>query len=185
MTTPDPFRLRLLQAMTAAFDEIDGTDGIYHYDLRPFQVVRDGKKVMQKRNFRGRVVFGDKDPLPMTSILEEVLQPEQFRSSHANPYRTGPWALIIQVFVEDDLENPTDPAQRLISDVQTRIALEIKKINDRKQHAFGFKAIKSINLGPPVVRPPDEISSKAYGWLPVALDIVEDLSQPSWTGPTN
>lgn len=185
MTTPDPFRLQILKAITAAFDEIDGTDGVYHYDLRPYKRVKDGKTVTQKRNWRGRVVFGEDDPLPMTSVLEEVLQPEQARSSPGNPFRTGPWALLIQVFVPDDPDNPTDPAQRLIADVQTRIAQEIEKIKDRKQHAFGFKAIKSINLGPPVVRPPDEISSKAYGWLPVAIDIVEDLSKPFWTGPTN
>lgn len=180
MTTPDPFRLQILKAITAALDQIDGTDGVYHFDLQPFTDTRDGVEFTQKRNFRGRVIFGEDDPLPMTSVLESVIQPEQVPNSAANHHRAGPWELLIQGFVQDDDENPTDPAQRLLADIVTRIAQEIRRTTTGE--AFGFRAIERITLGVPVVRPPDEISARAYCWQPLTIDFVEDLTRPYFNG---
>jgi hypothetical protein len=35
-----------------------------------------------------------------------------------------------------------------------------------------------MRIGSGVVRPPDEISAKAYFWLTITLDMVEDLADP-------
>jgi len=176
---PDPFRLVILKRITAALGEINGEDGGYHNDMRPFPATKpDGTEFMQDRVFRGRVIFGEDDPLPMISLLEVVLPPDQYPSSAPNPNRHGPWDLMIQGFVYDDPENPTDPAQYLLADVTKRLAQEMPKVYDDDGGIFGFRAITKLTLGVGVVRPPDEISAKAYFWLPITLDLVEDLSNP-------
>ena len=173
----EPFRLVILKRLTSALDEINGPDGGYTYDLRPTpETKNDGTEFMQKRNFRGRVVFGEDDPLPMTTILEAVLPPDQFPGAPDNPNRHGGWDLMVQGFVDDDFENPTDPAQFLLADVVRRLALERGKVYD--EGVFGFRSILSLDLGVGVVRPPDEISAKAYFWLPITINLVEDLSNP-------
>lgn len=175
---PKPLRLRILEAITAALDEIDGEDGGYYHDLRPVADPLPGKPDnVQRRNFRGRVIFGDTDPLPMTSLLEVPLPPEQYPSAPSNPNRHGPWELMVQGFVEDDFENPTDPAQYLLADVIKRLALEKRNMLETDA-MFGFDCITDLRFGVGVVRPPDEISSKAYFWLPITLEVVEDLSDP-------
>lgn len=174
---PDPLRLRILKAITAALDEINPDDG-YHNDLRPTPApTADNPAAIQRRNFRGRVVFGDTDPLPMTAVLEVPLPPDQYDSAPDNPNRHGPWELMIQGFVEDDFENPTDPAQYLLADVVKRLAQEIGNVYE-DEGIFGFRCIQKLRLGVGVVRPPDEISAKAYFWLPMTLDLVEDLTKP-------
>lgn len=177
-TTPgDPFRLQILKRLSAILAEIDGPNETYHYDLRPYAVgLEDGTQKMQRRVFRGRVIFGDTDPLPMVSILEVPLPPEQTPSSPDNPSQFGDWDLMLQGFVDDDPEDPTDPAQYLLADVKRRLAQE--RHNVYEGGILGFPAITKLSLGVGVVRPPDEISAKAYFWLPVTISMVEDLSDP-------
>lgn len=173
----DPFRLQILKAITAALDEINGEDGGYNFDLRPFPATnQDGVEFIQTRNFRGRVVFGETDPLPMTAVLEVVIPPDQYPSAPDNPNRHGGWDLMLQGFVDDDFENPTDPAQYLLADVVSRLAKELPRVYE--DGIFGMKAITELRLGVGVVRPPDEVSAKAYFWLPVTVVLVEDLSNP-------
>lgn len=172
-----PFRLKLLRRICDALHEIDGPLGGYCYNLLPTPEVPE-------RVFRGRVVFGDDDPLPMISILEAVLPPDQFSAGAPdNPNRHGPWDLMIQGFVDDDHKNPTDPAQFLLADVVSRLAKERNKVY-RGGGIFGFYNIERLDLGVGVVRPPDEISSKAYFWLPVTIVLVEDLTNPYFEGET-
>lgn len=174
----EPFRLRLLKRFCDAIHEINGPAGGYHFDLRPTPDT-------PQKCFRGRVVFGDTDPLPMVSLLEAVLPSEQYPGAEDNPNRNGPWDLMVQGFVDDDFENPTDPAQFLLADVVRRLAIERKKVygsgvsfGSGSPGVFGFKNITRLDLGVGVVRPPDEISAKAYFWLPVSIVLVEDLTDP-------
>lgn len=128
--------------------------------------------------FRGRSVFGEGDPIPMVSILEPPLPPDRFREPDGSPATIGLWELIIQGFVEDDKANPTDPAQRLVADVLKRLAVEKQK-EGGKPYALGFKRIRRLIIGPPVVRPPDNlVSAKAYFWLSMSIDMSEDLLNP-------
>jgi hypothetical protein len=156
-------------ALSAAFREITPANGYIH-DLSG-----TGK---QNKVFRGRAVFGEGDPLPMVSILEPPLPPDQQLSPASSRSITGRWEQIVQGFVQDDKNNPTDPAQRLVADVLQRLAVEKAK-EGGKPYCLGFRRIKSIIIGPPVVRPPDDlISSKAYFWVSISIDMVEDLLHP-------
>lgn len=166
----DPLRLRILKKLSAAMAEITPENG-YRNDLGPTEQYPNGKVA------RGRVVFGPADPLPMVVILEAPLQPEDIPSPPDSPDRTGAWDLIFQGFVEDDMENPTDPAHYLAADVIRRLAVEKKRNTDFELFDMGNDVL-NLRIGVPVVRPPDELSAKAYFWLPVTLQIAENLEEP-------
>ena len=40
------------------------------------------------------------------------------------------------------------------------------------------RQVTKLYIGPGVVRPPDEVSAKAYFWLTITLDLAEDLEHP-------
>lgn len=164
-----PVRLRVLKKLGECIAEINPEDG-YFYDLRPTAEVPE-------RVFRGRVIFGDTDPLPMVSILEAPLPPDQIPSPPDATERTGDWDLMFQGFVEDDHLHPTDPAQYLLADVTRRLAVEKRRNRDFAILGMG-KTVIDIQIGVGVVRPPDELSAKAYFWLPVTLKMSEDLLDP-------
>ncbi|TPI86360.1 hypothetical protein [Mesorhizobium sp. B2-8-9] len=176
----DPFRLRVQKALAAAIGSVSITGG-YHFDLA-------GKV------FRGRDLFGDaSDPLPMVSILEPPLPIDQLRSPPLASESSGDWDLLLQGFVKDDPENPTDPAHLLMADVKRRLAVEKARLipgSAGMSDPFGMgrgqivngKAVNSITelkIGPGVVRPPElGVSTKAFFWLGLSMKIVEDISQP-------
>lgn len=164
---PDPTRLRIQKAMQAALEEVNPDEG-YEHDLRG-------------RVFRGRNRFGHADPIPMVSILEAPIPLDQLTSPEDSSYHSGGWELVVQGFVEDDKQNPTDPAHRLMAEVKKRLAVERRKAAwDRpEQGIFGLgQIVTKLYMGTGVVRPPDEVSEKAYFWLTVTLDIAEDLADP-------
>jgi hypothetical protein len=161
-----PFRLRVLMNLTTALTEITVANG-YKYDLTDSV-------------FRGRLLFGEDDPLPMASIIEPAL-PEEFYGSMPDGANFSPdmWNLVIQGWVEDDHKNPTDPAHILLADVKQRLILERKKTAGLNRNALGMgKRLTGIEIGPGVVRPPDQQSDRAYFWLTLKLGIVENLEEP-------
>lgn len=157
-------RIRVLDALAADIASIRITDG-YTHDL-------DASCV-----FWGRGIFGDKDPLPMISILEVPIPLDQIVPPPDSSYSNGTWELLIQGFVKDDAKSPTRPAHRLMADVKKKLALTKRRNRDFDLFGMG-NHITDIRIGTGVVRPPDEVSSKAYFWLNLSLDIVEDLSDP-------
>jgi hypothetical protein len=131
--------------------------------------------------FRGRVIFGENDPVPMVSILEVPIPPDQVEPPTDSPLSSGFWELMVQGFIDDDPENPTDPAHRLMADVKKRLAIEKKKALEMEPEdgIFGLgNHVTKLNFNAGVVRPPDEISAISYFWLNVNLYVVEDLSDP-------
>ena len=163
----EPLRLRVLKAMTAALKEISVDNG-YHTDL-------------DEKVFRGRVVFGENDPIPLISILEVPIPLDQIPPPPDSEFSTGGWELMIQGFVDDDPENPTDPAHYFMADVKKRLAIEKRKAlaMSAAEGIFGLgNYVVGMRIGSGVVRPPDEISAKAYFWLTVTLDMAEDLADP-------
>lgn len=163
----EPLRLRILKAMTAALKEISVANG-YHTDL-------------DEKVYRGRVVFGENDPIPLISILEVPIPLDQIPPPVDSEFSTGGWELMIQGFVEDDPENPTDPAHYFMADVKKRLALEKRKALAMvaSEGIFGYgNFVVGMRIGSGVVRPPDEISAKAYFWLTITLDMVENLADP-------
>lgn len=165
----DPFRLRVLKAMTAALQEITPANG-YTHDL-------------STSVYRGRDTFGDGDPLPMVSILENprALDPSQPRETGQSQ---GGWELLLQGFVKDDFENPTDPAYLLEAEVRKRLAEEKRRGSDYDSTGiFGMgqhvPCVTEIVIGSPVCRPADgQNSDVAFFWLSVTLTLAEDLEKP-------
>lgn len=162
---PDPLRLYVVKRMTEVFETITPSNG-YKTDL--------ANKV-----FRGRALFGDDDPIPMLSILEVPIPVDQRPTKGSES--VGDWELMIQGFAADDRDNPTDPAHILLADVKKLLGVEKRRENwDNPQDGiFGLGGIvDKMYIGTGVVRPSDEISSKAYFWLTITLGIVEDLADP-------
>lgn len=164
--TVDPFRLRVLKAVTAAIEAVNPTtEGfVYRHDLR-------GKVK------RGRLIYGTDDPVPLVSILEPPIPLDVVRSRGDNPNSTGPWDLLIQGWATDDHDNPTDPAHALMAEVKR--ALIIEKQRDRGLNILGLGGkVVELNLGQGVVRPPDQVSDKAFFWLFLTLTLAENLKDP-------
>jgi len=158
----DPERLQVQKALTAALQEITPAAG-YAHDL-------------SQSVFRGRRLYSESDPLPMVTILEVPLPPDQKDSPLGAEARHGKWELVVQGFVKDDPQNPTDPAHILLADVKRRLAEEMENGRrfDDTQGFFGLpKIIQDMQIGVGVVRPPDEVSAKAYFWLTLEFEIVE------------
>lgn len=167
---PVPLRLRVLKELTASLAQV-----VHVYT--PENGLANDPIPMTGKVFRGRLVFGEDDPLPMFSILEAPLPVDQIPTRGDNTGSTGVWELLIQGFVEEDHENPTDPAHYLLAECKARLAFE--KARNRDFDILGLgKHVLDIEIGPGVVRPPDEISAKAYFWLNVSLTLSEDLLKP-------
>lgn len=131
--------------------------------------------------FRGRSVFGDETPLPALSILEAPIPIDQLPSAKDNTALAGTWELVLQGWVKDDKANPTDPAHVLLADVKRILAFERTKCDwdEPEDGILGLgQYVTAMYIGPGVVRPPDEISSKAFFWLTITLDIAEELTEP-------
>lgn len=163
----EPLRLRILKAMTEALKEITPANG--------FATDVEGNV------FRGRVIFGENDPIPLLSILEVPIPLDQTPAPTDSEFSSGGWEIMIQGFVPDDPENPTDPAHVFMADVKKRLAQERRKALAMRGEdgIFGLgNFVTGLRIGAGVVRPPDEISAVAYFWLTITLDVVEDLSDP-------
>jgi hypothetical protein len=176
MAFDDPFRLRVLKALTAALADITPAND-YAFDLTDAV-------------FRGRTEFGDGDPLPMLSILDgkepgDVERPNADDSNEA----VTTWSLVLQGFVEDDHRNPTDPAEQLLAATKQRLGEERARQHQGWPSPLGMGVrevpedspnnVISLNFGFGVARPPDEfVSDKAYFWLPVTIELSEDHSRP-------
>lgn len=170
----DPFRLRVLEAVTNCLAAISPAGG-YFNSLGADAAAPEG------RVFRGRSAYGESDPLPMLSIIEDPRVIELQFGPQASAASAGDWRLLIQGWVEDDLVNPTDPAYALLADCERAFTLErVRGAASRDFFGLGRKApcVSDIRFQRGVVRPADEISSKAYFWLPLTLTLSEDHSMP-------
>ncbi len=159
----EPLRLRILKALTSALQEITVANG-YATEL--------GVNV-----YRGKEYFSDDQPVPMVAILESPDEDFQEPAPEFSGHNAGTWRIFIQGWVEDDMENPTDPAHILMADVKKRLAIEAKKGRDFAIFGMG-STVTRLRFSPGVVRPPDAISGRAYFWLVLHLGLVEDLTNP-------
>jgi len=157
-------RLDVLQRLTSHLKGITPANG-YDVDL-------------SASVFRGRTVFGADDPVPLISILESPRSDSGLYAGSGNDARVENWSLMIQGWTTDDIENPTDPVYGLLADVEHRLSRlgEISQINGCPVYPDEYllgRTIGGITLRPPVVRPPVEnVSSKAFFYLPVQVVLV-------------
>lgn len=182
MTDMIPFKLRALHAITDALKTITPANG-YVSDLSDTD---RGDGVMIPRVYRGRAWYGDNDPTPLLSILEgidpadDVTEPPF--TAQGGEYQ---WKLLVQGFIDDDPENPTDPAYVLMADVRKLLASQRTRkapgTNTVDPFGLGVSAknrIIQLEVGPGVVRPADDLSSKAYFWLSMTLRVFDDPINP-------
>lgn len=185
MTTSAPFRLLIQQRLTDALKEITPGNG-YINDLTD-----DPDK--GPRVVRGRSMFGDNDPLPLVSILQPPHPTDPFDAPIGATARGLDWVLLVQGFVEDDADNPTDPAEILMADVKQRLGKLVEAgapSASKNDNILGLggsasvdvrgtgNAILSLTIGNGSARPSDELSSKAYFWLLLVVKITENTTKP-------
>lgn len=175
----DPFRLRVLKRLTQVIK-----DGVHPdaatpstNDLRD-KVVAGRPPV--KHVFRGRDLYSAQDdPLPLVSVLED---PNALSSLMSDGGGGGDaasdWKLVVQGFVQDDPENPTDPAYVLVAEVIRAIAQQRKSF-DMLGLGGDDPCVTDFKIGSPVVRPADgDVSDVAHFVFTLTLSLSEDLEKP-------
>lgn len=169
MANPRPFRLRVLDGVTNCLKGITVANG-YTYDL-------------SNSVFRGRLIFGDDDPIPLIAVNEAPLPETPTTAKPAAGTWTGPWDLMIQGWVDDDRDNPTDPAHFLLADVRKALAIE-KRENQLQRgkgnNLFGMEGrVLDLQIGATVVRPAEpQVNELANFLLSVTLEISEKMDDP-------
>lgn len=177
-----PFRLRLGRAVTDTLKTITPANGFTH-NMADFDP-GDGSPTAA-RVFRGRAWFGDQDPMPMLSVLENPNPADELVAPVVDS-TTGAydWNLLIQGFVADDPQSPTDPAYLLEQEVRIVLGREKRRTKPGSHITDPFGAstwnipgcgVYDMTISPGVIRPADDVSANAYFWLPVRLRIVEAL----------
>lgn len=170
MTTP--VRLRLQRGLTSALQEITPAAG-YTYDLT-------GRVYRGRYSFDADNPFAGSDKVPLVTILEPMVPPQQYSQSYRANTAAGAWELMIQGFVEVTDENfPTDDAHMLMADVKRRLASEKDKLNLRPaQPLFGVHGVTDTQIGTGVCRPGERGSPHAFFYMMVTFNVTEDLKNP-------
>ncbi len=136
------------------------------------------------RVFRGRLRYGRQDPIPMVSILQAPELDTETNAAGQSAFRVAEKTYLIQGWAEDDPVNPTDPAHALMAEVKRALGLLIADPESpayllRAYHPGADCRVAGMSVGIGLVRPPDEAGSpNAYFWLPVAIQVVENLEDP-------
>ena len=171
----DPFRLRVMKAICNRLKTITPANG-YVTDMSNFtdEAGRDSERV-----FRGRLVFGENDPLPALAVLEDPRAIEANNGSGSSPVAANEFRILVQGFVSNGVEHPLDPAYLLSAEV-------IKALVEGKKDRYnilglGHRApcIMNLSIGQPVHRPPDDdVSATSYFLVGVTLTLGENLETP-------
>lgn len=164
-----PKRLRVIDSLTRALGTISVANGYTHDIIGGV--------------WRGRTKFGENDQVPMLSILESPNPDIGLFAGVNSTSRKDNWTLYLQGWGSDDPLNPTDPAYYLAADVEKCLSRVMMVNSSNGRPAFPDiyllgRTINGLELAPPVVRPPDELSTKAYFYLPVRIDVSINLVDP-------
>ena len=187
MTSQVPIRLAVQRGLTDLLKTITPANG-YQSDLSDYDDAPSG--TTKSRVFRGRNIFGFTDPMPMVAILQNPhTEPNQQLDGRYSGQNVGPKEFLIQGFVEDDPDNPTDPAEYLLADVQKCLALHKRSQSGPmvQQAYFGVtgtpgNGITDFHIGTGVVRPVDDVTPYANFWLLLTIEIAEDMANPfAWS----
>lgn len=177
---PDSKQLQILKALTTHLEGINPTtvdpDGatpgdVYDLDLR-------GKVK------RGRTVFGVEQLVPFIAILEKHVPNPLVAVGYERVKRKEDWDLLLQGFVEDDKDNPFDPAYDFKAVVEHRLSQIVQLTQGDGKPAFPNVymlggLITDLTIGQGIVSPPKEgVSAKAFFYMPVRLCIVTDVTNP-------
>lgn len=138
--------------------------------------------------WRGRNLIGEEvEPLPILSILESP-RPDFALYAGDSLARRDYMTLLITGRIEKGCENNQDPAYWFEAAVEERLSrvLEMKGSGTAKypeSYMLG-DLIAGLEVGAPVVRPPDDKASKAaYFFLPIRAGIAVRLDAPYTEAP--
>lgn len=184
----DPFRLRVLKALSATIKTVTpgitythpetGEEVPFTNDLSDYPDPDDAT-ITRERVFRGRELFGSSDPLPMVSVLEHPRALDAMLAPEGSQSAVGEWDLLVQGFVADDPNHPTDPAHVLSAEVIAVLAKAATQTRDILGLGFREPCVTKMVIGSPVVRPADGVNSdQAFFWLTLTLTLVEDREKP-------
>lgn len=176
MSFPVPKQLQIMQRLTAHLEKISA-------DFYPdFGFPEDFN--LAGAVFRGRTTLGPSDPYPALTILEAPNPKTGAPASENNRKRHEDWVLLIQGFVRDDAENPTDPAYELKAITEFHLArlIAIREQDGEPlfpdEYLLG-KLLTGLTIGQGVVRPPEvQVSPKAFFYIPVTVKLVTDPTKP-------
>lgn len=170
-----PLRLAILQALTAHLEGITPANGYTHN--------------LANKVYRGRNLVGaDLRERPALAILEAPRPDIAVYTGEWNDMRKDEWALLIQGMAEDDKRNPSDPAYYLCAEVEQHLSRIISTRQHTGRpcypdvHMLGG-LIVSLEIAPPVVRPPeDRVSTTAFFFLPLRIGVAGETGQPYTAG---
>lgn len=124
--------------------------------------------------FRGRLEYGDNDPIPMVSIIEAPKPDLGAIFGGGGLVRHEQWNLLVQGWAKDDPDNPTDPLYPLLNDVEAKLAEILQEGNASFMlpDNDGNARITGFELMPPVVRPPSSTPvARACFLLPLRVGL--------------
>ncbi len=166
----DSYRLSVLKALTTHLKGITPANG---YTAAQWGLDYD----LSDKVFRGRTVFGEGDPIPLVSILESPRSDPGLFTDEGYQ-RKEDWSLLIQGWATDDVDNPTDPAYGLMDVVEHRLMrlIAVSEHTGTELYPDEYllnRSVADVRVSPGVVRPPmEQVSSKAFFYLPVRLTLV-------------
>jgi hypothetical protein len=146
-------------------------------------ITHDGVSLVG-RVHRGRSVYADETPVPCLGIIEAPRPDDAvIEAADDRLRRVENWTLLIQGWVADDKMHPTDPVYPLLEAVERKIVEVVARThmgNPVNPSVFMFGgAVTGMRLSPGVVRPPqNNVSSRAFFYLPVTLNLPVDLAAP-------
>lgn len=164
-------KLFILRELTEYLETISVADGYLH-DLN-------------KRVFRGRMIFGAETKTPFLSIMEAPRQIDPTGGvGQTKSVQNEDWTLLIQGVADNDTKNPLDPAYNLLADVQAAFGkLIATKPNtgdpvDAELYMLG-NLLVDLRFQIPIVRPPEkDVSDTAFFYFPFTVRMVTDLADP-------
>jgi hypothetical protein len=177
---PEPVKLAILKALVSGLKTITPANG-YVSDLSDFD---PGDGNYTARVYRGRAFFGDGDPIPMVSVLEAASETDLINDMVADtPTTEYFWPLVIQGWVQDSPQNPTDPVYPLLADVRRYLATQMPRRDGTGQRQiFGLDELTyglgGLRIGSGTVRPANELSAYAGFHLMLELRIVDKADAP-------
>jgi hypothetical protein len=159
----DSKQLRILKGLTAHLEGITPANG-YEFDLT-------------SSVYRGVTRFGADRPLPFVSILESLRPDPQPQEAGAERMtREDGWELLVQGWVDEDQNFPTDLLYQLKASVEKRVAEIVQEASPVYRLD---RLIVGLRIGPGVVRAatPQPGGAEAF-YLPLLVRYVINLADP-------
>lgn len=169
----DPFRLRVMKAITAQLQTITPANGYLH-DMSDF---KDEAGRQMPRVFRGRVDFGESDPLPMLVVVEDPAAGETPNGNVSAGTAMNNFRVVIQGFVAD-ASHALDPAYLLSAEV-IKALVAAKPRGDVLGLGKVMPCVTAMSIGQPRHRtPPGTSSDFTHFAVAVTLTLAENLEAP-------